>query len=418
MIVVIADDFTGASEIAGIAFRYNLSSSITIDEELLRNTPKVIEGNTDIQVFIIAMNTRGKEPEESYSEVLTIAKFVEKLRSEWIYKKTDSLLRGNIYSELKAMIDCGRGFTSVLLVPANPSMGRVISGGIYMIDGQEIHKTQFADDPEYPLTSSYVMDILKVRDRSNVFIRSAGQGVMGYGITIGEAMFFKDLEEWAREVNRYEGVLPAGGSDFFRALLEIKGYKSQRRADLEEIYSVYHGPYLGGRNLLICGSAFSSTFKKYGDIINHFDKIGHLKVSTMPEEVFYKTDRYEFGLWKWIEEIIDAFEDRNCVIINIGDRAVIRDKSFAKRLAHDIARVVSSVLKEVKINNLFIEGGSTAYEILKRAGFYRFIPELEITPGIVKLRISGVEDMSLTVKPGSYLWPEFLIRELFCKTKG
>jgi uncharacterized protein YgbK (DUF1537 family) len=59
----------------------------------------------------------------------------------------------------------------------------------------------------------------------------------------------------------------------------------------------------------------------------------------------------------------------------------------------------------MKIEELLIEGGATAYSIIKKINYRSFIPTEELQPGVVRMRVEGTEDLHLTIKPGSYHWP-------------
>jgi uncharacterized protein YgbK (DUF1537 family) len=76
-----------------------------------------------------------------------------------IYKKTDSTLRGNIASEVKALAD----FYPAWLVgyaPAYPALGRTVKHGLLYVDGVAVEHTEFARDPFNPVRSSSISAIL------------------------------------------------------------------------------------------------------------------------------------------------------------------------------------------------------------------------------------------------------------------
>lgn len=70
-----------------------------------------------------------------------------------------------------------------------------------------------------------------------------------------------------------------------------------------------------------------------------------------------------------------------------------------------------TVIKSVKIEELIIEGGSTASHILRALHWERFQPVRELAKGVVVLKIIDRPDIQLIVKPGSYRWPEQLFLE-------
>ena len=67
-----------------------------------------------------------------------------------MFKKVDSVLRGPVAAEIEAALD-GLGLDRAVLVPANPSRGRIIRDGAYFMDGVPLDETEFADDPMHPV---------------------------------------------------------------------------------------------------------------------------------------------------------------------------------------------------------------------------------------------------------------------------
>ena len=74
-------------------------------------------------------------------------------RLAWIFKKVDSVLRGHPRAEIEAILGV-TGQPRALLIPANPSRGRVIVGGKYLMDGVLLDKILCAHDPEFPRPSA------------------------------------------------------------------------------------------------------------------------------------------------------------------------------------------------------------------------------------------------------------------------
>jgi uncharacterized protein YgbK (DUF1537 family) len=88
-------------------------------------------------------------------------------------------------------------------------------------------------------------------------------------------------------------------------------------------------------------------------------------------------------------------------------RAIVAIKPQSREDPHVLkdrmADLVSTVLSKTRVAELIIEGGSTAYAIFKATGIRTFIPMEELAPGVVRMHTSS---MYVTVKPGSYQWPE------------
>lgn len=387
MIVVIADDFTGAAEIAGLGLRYGLNVEIESHEFT----------QSDADLLIIATDTRSMTSEEAYSEVFSIAKQIKERNCEWLYKKTDSVFRGHIYKELLAILDTHM-FSQALLVPANPMLGRKIEDGVYYINNKFLHETNFSEDPDFALTTSNVLELIRSDYRDAVSLARPDEKVTRPGITIGEAVSVEDLNMWASKVKN--GVLPAGGAGFFSSLLEVHGFCEKNKRGTEN--------YPFGKNcLFVCGSALSK-----GKFAAYVKEECEIITLPMPEAVFNKSRNFgdEYNHWK--ENIIKAFESTNAVLIEI-DQPVVRDKKFSRWLRETMAELVFEVSKEVEINELLIDGGATVYSIAEKMGMQKFFPVQELAPGVVRMKIDGKENLLVTIKPGSYLWPEKLL-ELSC----
>jgi hypothetical protein len=58
------------------------------------------------------------------------------------------------------------------------------------------------------------------------------------------------------------------------------------------------------------------------------------------------------------------------------------------------------------VRELIVEGGSTASRIVRRMSWTRFFPCQELTAGVVRMKVGRSPNIHLTVKPGSYPWPE------------
>ncbi|RYF47763.1 MAG: hypothetical protein EOO39_47925 [Cytophagaceae bacterium] len=63
------------------------------------------------------------------------------------------------------------------------------------------------------------------------------------------------------------------------------------------------------------------------------------------------------------------------------------------------------MLAQTSIDELIIEGGSTASAVLREIGVVRLVPTNELAPGVVRSKALNNYTLHITVKPGSYRWP-------------
>lgn len=372
MIAVIADDITGAAEIAGIGLRFGQRVSLVTDVDVL----------PDCDLVVCATDTRSMSQDDAVAVSRNVARKLVQAGCTNIFKKTDSALRGHVVAELRAIM-AETHQTKALYLPENPSRGRIIRDGIYYIDDTPIDHTSFSYDPEFPACTANV----KERLGEVVVINTAGE-INGEAIFVANATCWRDVASYA--VNLNAGILPAGAADFFAEYLEAKGWQLQG--------SVSRFGGFGDRNaLVICGSTLSGSLSDY-DYIKRKSIIS----SSMPLEVFEGGDPRE-----WIEELIRIYKEQHSLIFAVGHPSK-GGKEFALRLRCVMADVAAELIGEMVPQELVIEGGATTFAIMERLGWSNFNITDEVAPGVVRMSLNGSADTHITLKPGSYPWGDRL----------
>ncbi len=380
MLAVIADDLTGAAEIAGICLRYGLN--VELETEVL---PTV-----NIDILVIAADSRASSVDQAREVIARISNELIDAGAELIFKKTDSVLRGHIIHELEEQMKvCNK--SKALLIPANPSLNRTIENGIYRIENIPLSETGFADDPEFPLRSSNVLKILGESILYPTSIIKRGETVSEKGIMVGEAISVSDLKYWAEKIDKT--IVPAGAAGFFRAFLESRGFKEQNK--------VKNPNYLPeGKSIFLCGSAFSSS----RNLISKINGKRNIQCP-MPDEVFYNSEGFDSAFLKWANEIIESIRKEGTVIISIN-QPVVQNTGFAKNLAESTAKIVQQVLKQTEVNDIFVEGGATTAALIKKMNFRSLKPVYEWSQGVIRMKVEDRPNLFITMKPGSYDWPK------------
>src|SRR5690349_11683933 len=95
MIIVIADDITGAAELAGIGLRYGLRVKLAAK----------VRKYEDTDLLILYSNTRSMEKDQAVETMKQLTLKAGTLSPLFVYKKTDSVLRGHVLAELKAQME-------------------------------------------------------------------------------------------------------------------------------------------------------------------------------------------------------------------------------------------------------------------------------------------------------------------------
>ncbi len=380
MIGVIADDLTGAAEIGAVGLRHGLRAEIIRSGE-----PK---GDTDIVCF--DTDSRSCSSHDAAKKVAAAAQLLRAAGARWIYKKVDSVLRGHVTLEVEAVMQQLK-LERALLLPANPSLGRTIRDGHYFIHGKPIHKTEFGRDPEYPRRSSQVLRLLKVPEKFSICLGNGDRLLPGQTIVIGEAGTSQDVGEWAAAVSSPE-ILPAGGSEFFSALLDRE--KPVATGETDQLPSPP-----SGRELFICGTSTESS-RKFVTAARRRKQ----PVMTLPAELVWGAELSPTARASITRRAVEAFDTHSRVILAVG-LPLVQDAGIARKLSQNVVQIAEGVINEVSLTHVFAEGGATASELVRRMRWPRLTVEREQAPGVATLSVGNDQATLLTIKPGTYNWP-------------
>ena len=366
--IVIADDITGAAEIAGIAHATGHPA------RLLCGCPAGCDSVATGAVTVIATDTRSMTEGEAAAETRHIISplSLEGDGGRLLFKKTDSALRGHVVAELTALMQA-TGYQRAVYLPANPSKERTIRNGIYYIKGVPIADTAFSYDPEFPALTS----LLKER------FPDAGD----HGIIMPDAESTDDIR---RVIERYDDgkTLFAGAADLFTAFLP-KGQGIDRLTSSTSHTSLTSttGPTGLSRPsvLILCGSTQSRPLD-----------LG-IPVAPMPREV-YDGER---GADYWYQFLTSHLSPLTSLILTIP-HTHRTGKEVAVHLRTVMAEMTRRLVSLHCPDQLIIEGGATAWATLNALGWQEFQIERQVAPGVVQM--SATNGTLVTLKPGSYPW--------------
>lgn len=381
MLCVIADDFTGAAEIAGVALRYGMAGEVQTE----------LRADVDAPLICVDTDTRSCRAEVAARRVALVARQCRAAGLRSVFKKVDSAVRGNVVAELSALMGAF-SLDRALLVPANPTLGRVIIDGQYLVQGTPLHLTDFARDPEYPAKTADVRDILTQTGYEPIHVLPSGAGLAAAGIIVGETASHEDVTAWACRLDR--GTLPAGAAEFFGAFLEQIGFERLERASLVGRRAT------AGRSLFVSGSVSdqSHAFCRRSEVRG-------IPVLRMPVGLFEQDAQAPRLVREWSDAAVRGFATCAQVIVAI-DRPLRHEPGLPHRLSGHLGAVVQHVLAQIALKNVFIEGGATAAALARRLGWKRLIARREMAPGVVSMQVDPDPGPLITLKPGSYGWPD------------
>jgi uncharacterized protein YgbK (DUF1537 family) len=380
MIAVIADDFTGAAEIGGIGLRRGLSVVIET----------AVKEPNGADLLVVTSDTRSMNEAEAVAEINKITKKLEKLAPDYVYKKLDSVLRGNVVAELKAqMKECGKKRS--LVVAGNPHFNRIIKEGVYYVNGALLSDTFFANDPQYPTKTSDVCEILG--SDKDVKIVSVDSELPNEGVSVANVANKEDLDLWVKKFDN--DLLLAGGAGFFDVILDRDYPQKNAKQDIH-----YH---LGDKTLFV----FGSTYPKSDKFLKQLQSLG-MYVSNMPDEIYYNNSYDDAIMDMWASNVKKELNDGRKIVVTI-DQVPAEGYDDLKWIKERVSILIQRVMLEVDVDDLLIDGGDTTSAILKSLGIAKLEPFCELGHGVIQMRADKYPNMCITTKPGSYFWPEEII---------
>lgn len=376
--IVIADDITGAAEMAGIAYANGLH---------VRMVCSVVGGSlthNGVDAHVIVTDTRSMTQDEAVEETHRIASQLPK--QSLIFKKTDSALRGHVVAELRALMAV-TGYRRAVYMPANPSKGRIIRDGTYFIDGIPLAETAFSYDPEFPAHTSV--------------LRERFPDAEAAGIIMPDAVTVKDIHNIV-EYYHDGDTLFAGGADLFmchKPPSPLKG-EHQRNGQPHPLQGAWGLMARGGVSslLVLCGSTQSKP------------QLMGLAESPMPLTVYDGSH----DLQPWLADALPKYLSSGSLMLTIphhhrtGRAAAIHLRQMMAAMASQLMQSLS----ESPPQCLVIEGGATAYATLQQLNVGRLSVTGQIASGVVSLQADN--GLRIILKPGSYPLNMNQMNELLC----
>lgn len=195
----LADDTTGALEVGALLAKFQARVLLNADAPL-----------PDCDVAILDTQSRHLAPQQAQASLFRAASRVRDAQALWIYKKTDSTLRGPIGAEFDGLLEAFQE-RSIVYAPAYPRMGRTLVDGILLVNGNPVAGTDFGRDPLNPVKESSVPVLI------HETCRNASR------VTIHDASDEADMEQIAESIWPAEEIAagPAGLAAYWSRLLPL-----------------------------------------------------------------------------------------------------------------------------------------------------------------------------------------------------
>ncbi len=387
IIGIIADDLTGANDTSLQFHMKGCNTQILLD----CNVEPV--GKSSTQAWAVSTETRNKPVEEAVKTVASIAdSFVKTLNVEYLYKKIDSTLRGNIARETLAVLESMNGDAAVV-VPAFPSEGRTTVGGYHLLKGIPLERTEVARDPQSPISQTHIPTLLAQqlgsKDKISLIplitvMKGAGPILLELQKLIKEekklividAVSITDMEQIALAIEKSSyNILPCGSAGLAQVI--TKSWLPDTK--YQHITKTF--PDLP---IFIVSGSMTTLSKTQIEKLSKSDEFDSYVLELSVEQVQDEPSE------KIVERLIEHLEIEKVVVVHMADiQANSEEKSentfSGKNLPKLITDYLAILSKKIidKKNVIFVTiGGETSYKCCNSIGSKQLQLVDEVEPAI------------------------------------
>lgn len=446
-LLIISDDLTGALD-TGVMFvkaGADVSVSVLTDpegafKEEKGNCPEIDKALGADEVLVIDAETRHLNPDQAYRIVFEIVQRARERGVSYIYKKTDSALRGNIGAELSAALRASK--ENVLhFIPAFPEMERYTKDGIHYIKGVPVAESVFGSDPFNPVKNSEIREIIAEQSDALVVNIPFEKGRTGNSFNVSdENRPFKqtaqirvydisskeELSETARLLGDSGDLRVMAGCAGFAGelpgLLKLGrlGMDAAEGPSAKDYGIVSEQKVIKDGFLVVCGSVNPITVAQ----LDYAERTGfrriRLNIREKLEKGYWKSTKGRERLLELKKEILSASNvilDSNEVPggTELSDYIKETGLSFEELrtgITEGLGELLAGLLDEGVRRTLMVVGGDTLLGFLRKAEVSSIKPVAEVKPGTVLTEIErGEECYRLIAKSGGF-GDEKLLAEL------
>ncbi|CAN7155212.1 3-oxo-tetronate kinase [Pararhizobium sp. LjRoot238] len=415
----IADDYTGASDLANTLTKNGLRTVQTV------GIPDPSLALPDVDAVVVSLKIRSVAASDAVTAATQADRWLRQRGAAHVLYKIcstfDSTDAGNIGPVTEALSAAGGGGL-VLVTPAFPETGRTVYFGHLFVGGQPLNESPLKDHPLNPMHDANLVRVLARQSRGAIGLIdlaavAAGPGAVkarldalrtaGVTAAIADAIFERDLEtlgEIALETPVSTGASGLG-LGLARALVRSGRASSGEATTADAIRPV------GGLSAIVAGSCSRATLRQL-DVAERSMPVLRLD----PEKLLAGPDEISAAI-SWAGDRISA--GPVVVAASASPETVSRLQSQYGREAsgHAIETATSIIAGELVargVRRLVVAGGETSGAAVDRLAIPAFLIGPEIAPGVPVLRTVGNAqgDMLLALKSGNFGGEDFFTAAL------
>ena len=419
--IVIADDLTGSNATCSLFKKIGLRAASILK----------LQGDINYDVDVISYSTasRGLDKEEAYKKVSEAIKIL-KNKDVLVYnKRIDSTLRGNIGTEINAMLDNLEDDRIAVVIPSYPDSGRIVVNKTMLVNGVLLENSDAGKDPKTPIKTSCVESLIQK------------------GIKYSSTYFtLSDIEQPIEEiVKKIQEAIKKSRVLVFDAVNNediIKISKAIIHSDINIItvdpgpFTLYYSKELQKKNhlekkiLMVIGSVTATTKKQIEYILQEED----IFLVKMKVEDFFEKET----CLKEIERVIayikkgiasyDLFlvttspigDEKKADLQKLAEKLNTTVEEISKIIANTLTETIVKILKETeKFEGVYSSGGDITIALLEKLKAIGVEIREEVIPLAAYGRIIGGDFPNLKlVSKGGMVGDEKTIKLCLHKIKN
>ena len=409
----IADDYTGASDLANTLTRAGLRTVQTI------GVPADELKLPDVDAVVVSLKSRSIEAGLAASRSQAADKWLRGRGADHVLFKIcstfDSTDAGNIGPVMDALRG-GSGDTIVLVTPAFPETGRTVYQGNLFVGTVPLNESPLKDHPLNPMHDSNLVRVLARQSRTKIGLVDLATVVRGpeavrarladlsgkdVGAAIIDAVFDLDLETIGNVALDHRLSVGASGMGLGLARALVAAGKGQRDA----AGKAAEAP-IGGPAACLAGSCSQATLQQ---IANAEDMMAVLHLD--PDRIITGRDEVRRAL-AWAAQRITEGPILIASSATPDQVAALQSRHGRDAAGHAVEQAMADIaegLVKLGVRRLVIAGGETSGAVVDRLGIPGFLVGAEIAAGVPVLRAVGANEgqMSLALKSGNFGGPRF-----------
>ncbi|MET3975186.1 3-oxo-tetronate kinase [Cellulosimicrobium sp. TH-20] len=398
----IADDFTGATDLAGNWRARGLRTAVVLGVP----GPDELADLADHDAVVVALKIRSAPAPQAVEQARAAYRALAALGVTQVYDKYcstfDSTPEGNIGPVADALME-ETGARSAVVVPGFPDAGRTVFRGHLFVGDDPLDRSPMKDHPLNPMWDSRVANLLAAQTAHPVaevpvgVVRAGEQALRGAIVAaeaggaryvVVDSIDNDDLAVVARATS--DAPLVTGGSGLALGL-------DPTGATLGDITAV------PGRRAVLAGSASRATQAQVRGAMPH---LPHQKVDVAA--ALADPDAEVERLLAWARERWAEQPDRPVLVYSVGEPDdVARGRAVTADASAVVERLFSALaprLAEAGATQLVVAGGETSGSVVQGLGVHVLEVGQLLSPGVSWLRgrRRGADDVNLVLKSGNF----------------